>query len=111
MGGVTPCGKNPTRREPTTSAGSNDLTDCPDSPYETPANRRFQGKKHTLKGMKKKQLLDRLAPGTLRRSRALDVLEHIGDPQSRRLLTALAQGAPKAHRTEEAQAALDRLGR
>jgi WD40 repeat protein len=57
------------------------------------------------------RLLDRLEPGTLRRSRALEVLEHIGDPPSRRLLTALAQGAPKARRTEEAQAALDRLGR
>jgi hypothetical protein len=47
----------------------------------------------------------------LRRSRALEVLEQVDSADSRRLLTALAHGAPQARLTREAQAALDRLGR
>jgi hypothetical protein len=46
-----------------------------------------------------------------RQSRALEVLEHIGNPESRRVLLALAQGAPHARLTKEAKAALDRLER
>jgi hypothetical protein len=58
------------------------------------------------------RLLDRLeGPNELRRGRALDVLESIGDAEARRLLTRLAQGAPQARLTREAQAALERLGR
>jgi hypothetical protein len=45
----------------------------------------------------------------LRASRAVEALEHIGTPEARRLLTALAAGAPGAWRTREAQAALERL--
>jgi hypothetical protein len=58
-----------------------------------------------------RRLLSRLE-GTerWRRSRALEVLESIDDPESRRLLTTLAQGAPHARLTTQAQAALDRLG-
>src|SRR6202035_1428475 len=41
----------------------------------------------------------------LRRSRALETLENAGDTESRRLLTALANGAPGAWITTEAQAA------
>jgi hypothetical protein len=46
----------------------------------------------------------------LRRSRCLEVLEHAGTPEARRLLAALARGAPHAALTTEARAALDRLG-
>jgi hypothetical protein len=46
-----------------------------------------------------------------RRARALEVLENIGDSESRRLLTVLAQGAPHASLTMQAQAALERLAR
>jgi RNA polymerase sigma factor (sigma-70 family) len=57
------------------------------------------------------RLLRRLEADTLRRSRALEVLEHTGDGWARALLTILARGAPGAQLTEDAQAALDRLGR
>jgi hypothetical protein len=46
-----------------------------------------------------------------RPTRALELLEQIGTPESRRLLTTLASGAPEASRTREAQAALDRAKR
>jgi Tol biopolymer transport system component len=49
------------------------------------------------------------SPETLRTVRAVEVLERIGTPEARRLLRALAGGAPSAHRTREAQAALKRL--
>jgi RNA polymerase sigma factor (sigma-70 family) len=56
------------------------------------------------------QLLTRLEGAEpLRTSRALEVLEHIGDAEARQVLAALAQGAPQARRTTEAQAALNRL--
>jgi RNA polymerase sigma factor (sigma-70 family) len=58
------------------------------------------------------QLLERLeGVEELRRARALEVLEQSDSPESRRVLTALAQGAPEARRTRAAQAALDRMGR
>ena len=58
------------------------------------------------------QLLERLeGVEELRRSRALEVLEQSDSPESRRLLTALARGAPEARLTRAAQAALDRMGR
>ena len=44
-----------------------------------------------------------------RDSRAILVLEHIGTAEARRLLRELADGAPDAWRTQEAQAALRRL--
>jgi hypothetical protein len=46
---------------------------------------------------------------TLRRLRAVEVLEHIGSPEARRVLRTLAEGAPEAILTREAKAALDRL--
>ena len=46
---------------------------------------------------------------TLRVHRALAVLEHIASPQARELVRTLAQGAPDAHLTREARAALGRL--
>jgi hypothetical protein len=43
--------------------------------------------------------------------RALEVLEHLGTPEARELLQALAKGAPGARLTQEAKAALERVGR
>jgi hypothetical protein len=43
--------------------------------------------------------------------RALAVLERVGTPVARRLLEALAGGAPGVRLTEEAQAALRRLAK
>lgn len=58
------------------------------------------------------QLLDRLeGAAPWHRERALELLEQVGGPGARRVLTALAHGAPQARLTGEAQAALDRLGR
>ena len=58
------------------------------------------------------QILARLEGVELwRTGRALEVLEQIGDVAACRLLTALAQGAPHARRTQESRAALDRLDR
>jgi RNA polymerase sigma factor (sigma-70 family) len=58
------------------------------------------------------RLLERLdGAEQRRRARALEVLENIGSPESRRVLSALARGAPDAYLTQEAQTSLDRLGR
>jgi WD40 repeat protein len=63
------------------------------------------------------ELLERLAPGqvslsgdTLREVRAIEVLETIGTPESRAILEALSRGAGGTRLTEEAAAALKRLG-
>ena len=60
------------------------------------------------------ELVDQLTGGTLtaeqlRVVRAVEALERIGTPEARRLLQTLAEGAPGALPTREAQAALDRL--
>jgi WD40 repeat protein len=59
-------------------------------------------------------LVDRLTGGTLtveqlRLVRAVEALERMGTPEARRLLRTLAEGAPGALPTREAQAALGRL--
>jgi hypothetical protein len=53
----------------------------------------------------------RLHPGPEQRrlERAIEVLETIGSPPARRLLKALADGAPDAPLTRDAQGALERL--
>src|SRR5262249_19504944 len=51
------------------------------------------------------------SPETLRRLRAVEVLEHIGTQEARQVLRALAGGTPDARLTREAQAVLDRLAR
>ncbi len=50
-----------------------------------------------------------LAPNGLRQIRMVEVLEHIGTKEAQQLLHTLAQGAPAAYLTEQAQAALKRL--
>jgi WD40 repeat protein len=60
------------------------------------------------------KLLERLDPGAvsneeLREMRAVEVLEHLGTPEARKLLTSLAHGAPGDVLTREAQAAQQRL--
>jgi hypothetical protein len=51
------------------------------------------------------------ATGVLRGLRAVEVLERIGTPESRELLTRLAdEGAPNARQTNAAKAALKRMG-
>ncbi len=61
------------------------------------------------------QLLNALDQGPtsedLRRSRAIQVLELAGTPESRKLLEAWAKGAPGARLTEEAKSAVERLER
>lgn len=49
-------------------------------------------------------------PEQLRATRALTVLERIGDAEARKLLEELAAGAPEAPLTVQAKAALSRLG-
>jgi RNA polymerase sigma factor (sigma-70 family) len=49
------------------------------------------------------------APPRRREARAVEVLEHIGTPEARRLLKALAGGAVEAFLTREAKASLQRL--
>jgi hypothetical protein len=47
----------------------------------------------------------------LRSHRALAVLEYLGTPQAREVLTALGRGAPEVFVTREARAAAERLAR
>jgi RNA polymerase sigma factor (sigma-70 family) len=60
-------------------------------------------------------LLEQLQPAgsteQLGRLRAIEVLEHIGTPETRRLLERLARGAPEARLTREARASLERLAK
>jgi WD40 repeat protein len=46
----------------------------------------------------------------LRELRAVEVLERVGTPEARRLLQRLTEGAPESWLTQEAKAALERLG-
>jgi hypothetical protein len=47
----------------------------------------------------------------LRRTRAIEVLERIGDAGARKVLAALGRGASEAQLTKEAKSALERLAR
>jgi hypothetical protein len=51
------------------------------------------------------------SPGQRQLARAIEVLERIGSGEARRLLAVLAQGAPEAAVTRDAQGALDRLAK
>ncbi|MBY0229541.1 MAG: hypothetical protein K2W96_09700 [Gemmataceae bacterium] len=50
-----------------------------------------------------------LTPDSLRALRAVEVLERLATPEARRVLAALAKGAPGMHLTDEATAALRRM--
>jgi hypothetical protein len=52
-----------------------------------------------------------LSADTLRSLRAVEVLERIGSPEARQLLTTLATGAPDAKLTVAAQASLKRISK
>jgi hypothetical protein len=74
----------------------------------------LQGKPSLEKRRRVQQLLDETNNWTLERlraHRAIQALERIGTRSARDVLQALAEGAPEAHRTEEAKAALRRLSR
>ncbi|CEF49278.1 unnamed protein product [uncultured bacterium] len=51
------------------------------------------------------------SPERLRTLRGLQVLEHSGTPEAKKVLQALAKGAPEARVTREAKATLERLAR
>jgi WD40 repeat protein len=55
--------------------------------------------------------LPTLSPEEVRALRAVEALERIGTREARQELSALAQGAPEAHLTQEAKAVLERLTR
>jgi WD40 repeat protein/beta-lactamase regulating signal transducer with metallopeptidase domain len=80
-----------------------------------PALRKVLASRPALETRKRvEQLVDKLTSGTLsaeqlRLIRALEALERIGTPEARQVLRTLAQGAPGALPTREAQAALNRL--
>jgi hypothetical protein len=62
------------------------------------------------------QLLERLeqpggSPESLRALRAIEVLEHVANPEARRVLEQLAGGMSEARVTQDAKQSLDRLGR
>jgi RNA polymerase sigma factor (sigma-70 family) len=50
-----------------------------------------------------------LPPQMLRMLRGMEVLEHIGTPQARKVIAPLAEGTPHSRLTREAKAALQRL--
>jgi RNA polymerase sigma factor (sigma-70 family) len=67
-------------------------------------------------GMRIRKLLDDLqgpitSPDLLRAMRAVEVLEQIGTSEARKVLEALARGEPDNRLTQDAKAALERLGR
>ncbi len=68
-------------------------------------------KRRRIRFLLEKYTVERLhpSPDRLRQSRAIEVLEQIGDAPSRRLLELLTEGEPAAPFTIEAQAALQRL--
>jgi hypothetical protein len=57
------------------------------------------------------EMRGRRTPEELRGMRVVEVLEHVGTPDARRLLESLAAGAPGARLTQEAKASLDRLSK
>jgi hypothetical protein len=61
-----------------------------------------------LEDLLDKALSPKLPADQLRAIRTIEMLEHIGTPEARQFLQALARGAPGARLTQEAQAALER---
>jgi hypothetical protein len=65
-----------------------------------------------LEQLIEKQQREQWAPSAerLQARRALEVLERVGTAEAKRVLAALAAGAPEARLSQDAQAALERLG-
>jgi hypothetical protein len=83
---------------------------------KAPLQKALEGKPSAETRRQVERLLERLessapSPDALRPSRALEVLERIGTPEARQVLEGLAKGQPDAALTQEAKAALARLGR
>src|SRR5262249_11571251 len=82
-----------------------------------PALQKILSSQPTIETRKRvEELLDKLTDGVLsteqlRLVRAVEALERMNTPEARALLRTLAQGAPGALPTRQAQAALDRLAR
>src|SRR5262249_14740072 len=80
-----------------------------------PALRKVLSSQPTIETRKRvEELLDKLTGGTLtaeqlRLVRAVETLERMGTPEARHLLQTLAQGAPGALPTRQAEATLERL--
>ena len=95
----------------------------PGSPFESeltvaePALRKVLTGKPSLEARRRAEaLLEKLrgpvtSPEHLRALRVVEVLEHVGTPAAREVLTILANGAPGARPTRAAKAALARLAR
>src|SRR5262249_10184044 len=82
-----------------------------------PAMRKALANKPSLEGRRRLEaILDEverqtLSPEQLHALRAVEVLEHIGSPEARRVLEGLAAGAAGARLTHEAKESLQRLAR
>jgi len=80
-----------------------------------PALRKVLAGKASLEMRRRvEQLVDKLEPldgERLRAIRAVETLEHIRSPEARKALQKLAQGAAGARQTDEATAAMHRLGK
>ena len=86
-----------------------------DGEQAVPALRKVLASSPALETRKRiEELVEKLTSGTLtveqlRLIRAVETLERIGTPEARQVLRTLAQGAPGALPTREAEAALNRL--
>ena len=84
---------------------------------EAPLTKAVESEKDAEKKEKLKKILDDLlaplvkSPATLRRLRAIEVLERIGSPEALELLKSLAESAPSARERYEAAAAIKRLAK
>ena len=97
------------RALPVNTACRSSIT-LPDLPWPCPTKRPSAELR-----VRASRLLDRVADkvpsaDSLRRERALEVLEQIGGPEARAVLEGLAKGAPEAGLTRRAKEALKRLG-
>jgi len=83
---------------------------------EKPLRKALESKPSAEKSRRIKRLLESLeksgfSPERSRALRALEALELIGNGDAKKVLEAVAKGAPDAELTQEAKAALDRLAK
>jgi hypothetical protein len=81
---------------------------------ESPVAKAFQGKLSAEARRRMTEIAGKCkvtSADNLRHHRAITALEWIGTPAAREILRTLAEGAPEARRTIDAQAALKRLDR